>query len=114
MTKILTPTVEHDVAARDGLWMSPADAAYVHEWRARNPEAPLIDPERLAPWPAWVAAEASARMLRSSALWLVVVPQAAGRDSRGAPRIAAGPGLRPRAQLRSGTRPRSSIASTAS
>jgi len=37
--------------------MSPADAAYVHEWRARNPEAPLVDPERLAAWPGWAAAE---------------------------------------------------------
>ena len=32
MTKILTPTAEHDVAAHDGLWMSPADAATVTGW----------------------------------------------------------------------------------
>ena len=32
MTKILTPTAEHDVAARDGLWMSPADAETVTGW----------------------------------------------------------------------------------
>jgi hypothetical protein len=32
MTKILTPTSEHDVAARDGLWMSPVDAARVTGW----------------------------------------------------------------------------------
>ena len=32
MTKILTPTAEHDVAARDGLWMSPADAEKVTGW----------------------------------------------------------------------------------
>ena len=29
MTRILTPTAEHDVATRDGLWMSPADAETV-------------------------------------------------------------------------------------
>ena len=32
MTKILTPTAEHDVAAHDGLWMSPADAEKVTGW----------------------------------------------------------------------------------
>ena len=32
MTKILTPTAEHDVAARDGLWMSPADAESATGW----------------------------------------------------------------------------------
>jgi len=32
MTKILTPTAEHDVAARGGLWMSPADAEKVTGW----------------------------------------------------------------------------------
>lgn len=32
MTKILTPTADHDVAARDGLWMSPADAERVTGW----------------------------------------------------------------------------------
>lgn len=32
MTKILTPTAEHDVAARDGLWMSPPDAERVTGW----------------------------------------------------------------------------------
>ena len=37
--------------------MSPGDAAYVHEWREKNPDAPLIDPERLAPWPAEAVAE---------------------------------------------------------
>ena len=37
MTKILTPTGEHDVAARDGLWMSPADAEKVTGW-ALKPE----------------------------------------------------------------------------
>jgi hypothetical protein len=37
--------------------MSPADVAYVHEWREKNREAPLVDPERLAPWPAEVLAE---------------------------------------------------------
>lgn len=32
MTTILTPTAEHDVAAHDGLWMSPADAERVTGW----------------------------------------------------------------------------------
>ncbi len=32
MTKILTPLAEFDVAARDGLWMSPVDAAKVTGW----------------------------------------------------------------------------------
>ncbi len=32
MTTILTPTAEHAVAARDGLWMSPADAARATGW----------------------------------------------------------------------------------
>lgn len=37
--------------------LSPADVAYVREWRARNRRAPLIDPERIAPWPAEAVAE---------------------------------------------------------
>ncbi|HSI14796.1 MAG TPA: hypothetical protein VK961_22275 [Chthoniobacter sp.] len=37
--------------------MNPADAAYVQDWRKANPKAPLIDPERLAPWPAEALAE---------------------------------------------------------
>lgn len=37
--------------------MSPADAAFVQDWRKTNPKAPLIDPERLAPWPAEALAE---------------------------------------------------------
>jgi len=32
MTKILTPTSEHDIAVRDGLWMSPADAEKITGW----------------------------------------------------------------------------------
>jgi hypothetical protein len=32
MTKVLTPLAEHDVATRDGLWMSPADAEAVTGW----------------------------------------------------------------------------------
>jgi hypothetical protein len=32
MTKVLTPTEEHDVATRDGLWMSAADAERVTGW----------------------------------------------------------------------------------
>jgi len=37
--------------------MSAADIDYVHEWRKKNPDAPLVDPERLAPWPAEAVAE---------------------------------------------------------
>jgi len=37
--------------------MSPVDAAYVHQWRETHPDAPLIDPERLAPWPVEAVAE---------------------------------------------------------
>jgi hypothetical protein len=37
--------------------MSAADAAYVQKWREDNPRAPLIDPERLAPWPSQAVAE---------------------------------------------------------
>ena len=32
MTTILTPTAEHTVAARDGLWMSPKDAETATGW----------------------------------------------------------------------------------
>ena len=32
MTRILTPLAEFDVAARDGLWMSPVDAEKVTGW----------------------------------------------------------------------------------
>lgn len=32
MTKILTPTSEHEVAAHDGLWMSAADAERATGW----------------------------------------------------------------------------------
>jgi hypothetical protein len=32
MTTILTPTAEHTVAARDGLWMSPTDAEKATGW----------------------------------------------------------------------------------
>ena len=32
MSVILTPTADHDVAVRDGLWMSPADAEKVTGW----------------------------------------------------------------------------------
>jgi hypothetical protein len=37
--------------------LSPADVQFIHEWRARNRNAPLIDPERMAPWPAQAVAE---------------------------------------------------------
>ncbi|EDY18901.1 hypothetical protein CfE428DRAFT_3559 [Chthoniobacter flavus Ellin428] len=37
--------------------MSAEDAAYVQDWRKANPKAPLVNPERLAPWPTAAAAE---------------------------------------------------------
>lgn len=37
--------------------MSPADVLYVQQWRMQNRRAPLIDPERIAPWPAVAVAE---------------------------------------------------------
>lgn len=50
MTVILTPTAEHEVAARDGLWMSAADAERVTGWRLK-PEGMCLD-ERCVPLPA--------------------------------------------------------------
>ena len=32
--------------------LSPADVNFVTSWRTANPAAPLVDPQRLAPWPA--------------------------------------------------------------
>ena len=32
--------------------LSTADATFVNTWRAQNPGAPLVDPQRFAPWPA--------------------------------------------------------------
>ena len=42
MTTILMPTSEHAVAARDGLWMSPADAERATGW--------TLKPCRTASW----------------------------------------------------------------
>jgi hypothetical protein len=57
MTKILTPTAEHDVAKgavdraqRDGLWMSPADAETVTGWTLK-PEG-MCRAEACVPLPA--------------------------------------------------------------
>ncbi len=36
--------------------LSAGDSALVAKWRAENPSAPLVDPQKLAPWPAAVAA----------------------------------------------------------
>ena len=41
------------------LWLSQlsqADVDFAAKWRAANPTAPLVDPQRLAPWPAEAAA----------------------------------------------------------
>jgi hypothetical protein len=50
MTVILTPTAEHDVTARDGLWMSAADAARATGWTLK-PEGMCLA-ERCVPLPA--------------------------------------------------------------
>lgn len=50
MTTILTPTAEHTVAAHDGLWMSPADAAKVTGWTLK-PEGMCRD-DLCVPLPA--------------------------------------------------------------
>ncbi|OFW99506.1 MAG: hypothetical protein A3D94_12915 [Alphaproteobacteria bacterium RIFCSPHIGHO2_12_FULL_66_14] len=50
MTKVLTPTAEHEVAARDGLWMSPADAAMITGWSLK-PEG-MCRAELCVPLPA--------------------------------------------------------------
>ena len=50
MTRILTPLAEHDVAARDGLWMSPADAEKVTGWTLK-PEGMCRD-DLCVPLPA--------------------------------------------------------------
>lgn len=50
MTTILTPTAEHRVTARDGLWMSAADAEKVTGWTLK-PEG-MCRAERCVPLPA--------------------------------------------------------------
>ena len=50
MTRILTPTAEHDVATRDGLWMSPADSEKVTGWTLK-PEG-MCRAELCVPLPA--------------------------------------------------------------
>ena len=53
MTVILTPTAEHKVSTRDGLWMSATDAEKVTGW-ALKPEGMCRD-ERCVPLPAAAA-----------------------------------------------------------
>ena len=50
MTVVLTPTDEYNVSARDGLWMSAADAEKVTGWTLK-PEGMCRD-ERCVPLPA--------------------------------------------------------------
>jgi hypothetical protein len=50
MTVILSPTGEHKVSARDGLWMSAADAAKATGWTLK-PEGMCLA-ERCVPLPA--------------------------------------------------------------
>ncbi len=37
--------------------LSAEDVGYIRQWRGENRRAPLVDPERLAPWPAEAVAE---------------------------------------------------------
>ncbi|MBX9943672.1 MAG: hypothetical protein K2Y40_06305 [Reyranella sp.] len=50
MTIVLTPTAEHDVATRDGLWMSAADAEKITGWTLK-PEG-MCRAEACVPMPA--------------------------------------------------------------
>ena len=50
MTRILTPTDEHDVKAHDGLWMTAADAERVTGWTLK-PEG-MCRAELCVPMPA--------------------------------------------------------------
>ncbi|MBS0518287.1 MAG: hypothetical protein JSR90_06315 [Proteobacteria bacterium] len=50
MTIVLTPTAEHDVVARDGLWMSAAEAETVTGWTLK-PEG-MCRAEACVPMPA--------------------------------------------------------------
>jgi len=50
MTRILTPTAEHDVVTQDGLWMSAADAERVTGWTLK-PEG-MCRAEVCMPMPA--------------------------------------------------------------
>ena len=50
MTKILTPTSEHDVTTHDGLWMTAADAEKVTGWTLK-PEG-MCRAELCVPLPA--------------------------------------------------------------
>jgi len=50
VTVILTPTGEHEVAARDGLWMSAVDAERITGWTLK-PEGMCLA-ERCVPLPA--------------------------------------------------------------
>jgi hypothetical protein len=50
MTRILTPIAEHNVAVRDGLWMSPTDAEAVTGWSLK-PEG-MCRAEACVPLPA--------------------------------------------------------------
>jgi hypothetical protein len=50
MTKILTPIAEHDVPARDGLWLDAADAEKVTGWTLK-PEGMCRD-EGCVPMPS--------------------------------------------------------------
>ena len=47
---------DHSKAVLALAQLSPADVNFVTTWRAANRTAPLVDPQKLAPWPTEAAA----------------------------------------------------------
>ena len=78
MTKILTPTAEHEVAAHDGLWMSPADAEKATGW--------TLKPEGMCRADACVPLPASAlrpNEIDVAAFWRKLGGPAISSDAKG-------------------------------
>jgi hypothetical protein len=76
MTVILTPTAEHDVTARDGLWMSAADAARATGWTLK-PEGMCLA-ERCVPLPA---AAVKGDQVDVAAFWIKVGGPVVGSEN---------------------------------